>query len=683
MTNSTFTRSEKLLLLLWLIVNLGIGVLTVHEYGTSIDEPRNYDYAADTLNAYPSLFGILYEPTYQPFYDGHGPAFVTIARIPIKVIEAIFPNVFSRDLWHYSYFIAFQITGLCLYWLTKRWFSRATAWGLLVLFSTQPLLLGHAFINPKDIPFMCFLTLSVALGLRMVDAMEGSISFYSLEKPAMSLEARFSESNPRRRKRFLQSLGLVLAITLALVVFSRQIDALIETSVVFFYTADPDTWPGQLFASLAGQASNVPVSDYVTKALRLFHRLVPGLLGAAILFFLVYFVLLIRNTSLPVFLRDLWKQQRDFRGRAAGLAEPLQNSFRRASLKIWLAEIVRAFSNRLLILAGVALGLATAVRAVAPLAGVIVFLALLAKVRSRAWTLGIAYFLVEGVTTYIAWPRLWDAPIRRYLEALGVISNFPNYPGRVLFSGELYGADQLPRSYLPVLLNIQFTEPALVTIYLGIGLLIWLLLRSRIRTDLLLYIGLGFVFPLLGLILLGVPLYNNFRQALFMIPPMFILAAFALEWILRRMSQPWLQVLFIAAIALPGIYSTINLYPYQYVYYNSLVGGPAGARNRYELDYWRISLREVALELNELAPQGATILVIRSPGLFDPYARSDFIIDKLIGSSLDPKEGYDYVVQVTRFEVKEPYPEAKTVVVIERQGAVLATAKEMKDSDGE
>lgn len=675
MTNSKTTRLEIVLLLLWFVSNLVIGASTVHEYGTSIDEPRNYDYATDTLRAYGSFFGLLYEPKYEPFYDGHGPAFVTLVRVPIKFIEGIFPNVFSRDLWHYSYFIAFLLTGLCLYVLTKRWFSKWTAGGLLLLFSTQPLLLGHAFINPKDIPFMFFLTLSVALGFRMVDAIEANESFASLKKPTQWLALKFNETDPLRRRRFLVSLGLALTMALVLIVFSGPV---IEQIVTFFYTASPDSWAGQTFNSLTG-ASNVPVEDYITKALRLFQRVELALLVAGALFFLVYFGLLIGNTTLPSFLRDIGAQRHSFGSRLARSLEPLRNSLRWGSLRVWLAEIGQALGARHVILAGVALGLATAVRGIAPFAGVIVFLYLLANARSRAWTIAIAYFLVTAVTTYMTWPRLWRAPIYRYLEGVGVISNFPNYPGRVLFGGVLYGPSELPRSYLPVLLNIQFTEPALIAIYSGLGILVWLLLRTRVRTDLLLYIGLGFAFPLLGLVLFRVPLYNNFRQALFIIPPMFMLAALALEWIFNKLQQPWMRVLLIAAIALPGIYSTAKLYPYQYVYYNSLVGGPAGARNRYELDYWRISLRGVAVELNKLAPEGAKILVVRSPGLFDTYARPDFLIDKVVDSGFDlDGDGFDYVVQVARFEVRDLYPEAKTVVVIERQGAVLATAKEMR-----
>ncbi len=135
------------------------------------------------------------------------------------------------------------------------------------------------------------------------------------------------------------------------------------------------------------------------------------------------------------------------------------------------------------------------------------------------------------MVTYLVWPHLWGAPIHRYLEGLGVISDFPDYPQRVVFNGQLYGDTDLPRSYLPVLLNIQFTEPYLLGVYIGLGILVWRLLRDRIRTDLLLYIGLGFALPLFGLIVLSPPLYNNFRQILFLIPAMTLLTrVLLLNW---------------------------------------------------------------------------------------------------------------------------------------------------------
>jgi hypothetical protein len=681
MTDSKTIRLKRALLLLWFVVNLGTGALTVHEYGMSIDEPNNYRYAADTLDAYPSLFGTLYEPNYDSSYEGHGPAFVTIAGILIRIIQGVFPNVFTPDLWHFSYFITFQLTGLCLFWLTKRWFNEWTAWGILILFSTQPLLLGHAFINPKDIPFMFLLTLSVVLGFRLADSIEAKKSFVSLEGPVLALTNKFQETNPRRKRIFLIYLALALATALTFVVFSHQINSLMEQGVTFFYTAKPDSWAGRIFGSVTSHAANVSREDYVTKALRLFRRAERYALIAGVLFFLAYFGLLISNTTLPTFSRNTSKQLYKLGEFVIGRTKALRNSLHLGSLKIWGAEIFRALRNPRILLAGVALGLATAVRPVAPLAGVIGFLYLFAKIRSKAWTTAIAYFLVAGIVTYLAWPHLWRAPIQRYLESLGIVSNFSNYPGRVLFDGHLYGISDLPRSYLPILLNIQFTEPLLLSAYIGLGILGWRILRGRLRTDLLLYIGLGFVFPLLGLILLNSPLYHNFRQTLFLIPAMVMLAAIPLELIFSKMTQSWARVLLIAAIALPGVYSSIKLYPYEYVYYNSLVGGPAGVRNRYELDYWRISLREVALDLNELAPHGAKIVVTRSAGLFARYARPDLVVDQILNNTFDLNGGYDYAVQLASWQAWDLYPDSKNVVLIERDGAVLATAKAVKNAN--
>lgn len=672
-------RLEKTLLLLWFVLNLSIGALIVPDYGMSVDEPNNYDYAADTIDAYPSLFGLLYEPKYDPTYDGHGPAFVTLVSLTIRLIRNVFPEVFTPNLWHFAYFITFPLAGLSLFWLTNRWFSKWTAWGILILFSTQPLLLGHAFINPKDIPFMSLLTLSVALGFRLVDSLETRETFVSLKRPIRFLNNKFWETDLRRRGKFLLYLAVALTIALALFLFSGQINALIERVIAFFYTAEPDSWAGRIFGAVASRASNISAEDYALKALRLLRRVERVALIAGVLFFLAYFGLLLGNTTLSGFLRNAWQQRNRLGEALRQAAKPLRTSFRLGSLKTAAAEVLQAFRNPWLILAGIVLGLATGVRAVAPWAGVIVVLNMFAQLRFRAWTTAIAYFLVAGITTYIAWPRLWGAPITRYLEGLGVISNFPHYPGRVLFDGHLYNASNLPRLYLPTLLNIQFTEPLLLGIYVGLVLFLWRLLRKRLPTDLLLYVGLGFAFPLFGLILLNSPLYHNFRQALFLIPPMFVLAAFALELVFNRISQSWARVLLIAAIALPGIYSIVKLHPYEYIYYNSLVGGPAGVANRYELDYWRISLREVALEMNDLAPYGAKIVVDRSSGLFDVYARPDFFVDKVINSTYDLDTGYDYIVQLTRWQPWELFPELESIAVVERDGAVLATVKTLKN----
>ncbi|GAG07352.1 unnamed protein product [marine sediment metagenome] len=40
------------------------------------------------------------------------------------------------------------------------------------------------------------------------------------------------------------------------------------------------------------------------------------------------------------------------------------------------------------------------------------------------------------------------------------------------------------------------------------------------------------------------------------------------------------------------------MFPYQYVYFNEFVGGTKGAANKYEVDYWGASYKEVVSWLN-------------------------------------------------------------------------------------
>lgn len=672
-------RIEALVLALWFALNLMIGAMTVHQYGVSLDEPNNYRYAKDTLAAYPSFFGILYEPKYDSSYDGHGPAYVAIVNLLVIAVQSVFPDVYVTDVWHYLYFVTFQLMGLCIFWLARRWFSRWTAWAILILFGTQPVLLGHAFMNPKDTPFMFLFTLSILWGFRVADGLAEQEPSVSMAGSVDLLRTLYQQVDPPRKRMFLRNLTLAIAILLALILLSGPIHSLIEQTVASFYTASADSWAGRIFNSLANQSSNVSLDNYVDKTIRLFERAKLGILIASAVFFLGYFVLLIYNTTPPAMLQNAWLGRHKLGSTFRSLATSAWGFLQPRSLRTWFGSFFRALRDPRLILAGIALGLATAVRPIAPVAGFVVVLYLFMKSRSSVWTTTAAYFLVAGIATYVAWPYLWDVPILKYLESLGLVSNFPHYSGRVLFNGQFYGIRDLPYSYLPVLLSIQFTEPLVLSFYAGIVLFARNLLGRPLRTDLVFYILLGFALPLFGLIALNSPLYHNFRQVLFLIPPMFIAAGFAFDVIFQKLSQSWVRAMLILALALPGIYSTAKLYPYQYIYYNSFVGGTAQVHNRFELDYWRTSLREAAVKLNEIAPEGARIIISGSAGLFNRYARPDFFVETVNSATQDLNGSFDYSVQLSRWQRWDIYPNARIEVLIERDGTVLATIRSVRN----
>ena len=157
-----------------LAVTFVIGLFVYRDYGLTWDEPLFYKYA-DAL-------GYAYTPanwlsghfdlnqSYGPSADDHknrGPAYLLLARDPVYLLERLGAD--NASAWHLLNFTCFLVGVYFVYQLAKRLVPPWPAAGAAALFALQPMLWGHAFINPKDIPFMVFLTGAVWLGLRMAD----------------------------------------------------------------------------------------------------------------------------------------------------------------------------------------------------------------------------------------------------------------------------------------------------------------------------------------------------------------------------------------------------------------------------------------------------------------------------------------------------------------------------------
>ncbi len=157
-----------------LAANIIISLFIFRDYGLSWDEPLFYSYA-DSL-------GYAYSP--KEWFSGHfdltnsygisgddhktrGPAYLILAREPVYLFEAF--GLDSASAWHLVNFLFFQLGVYFLYRFSTRWISPNAALVTSALFAWQPLLWGHAFINPKDPPFLVFFLGSVCLGFEMVD----------------------------------------------------------------------------------------------------------------------------------------------------------------------------------------------------------------------------------------------------------------------------------------------------------------------------------------------------------------------------------------------------------------------------------------------------------------------------------------------------------------------------------
>jgi len=171
---------DKLIFLL-IAISIAAGLFIFRHYGYSWDEPLFYDYGDALGYAYSPRewfsgnFDL--ERSFGSSGDDHktrGPAYLLLGREPVVLLEAL--GLDKASAWHLINFLFFQIGVYFLYRLAVRWMKPFAAFAASALFAWQPLLWGHAFINPKDPPFLVFFLASVCLGFEMVDRLSSEVT---------------------------------------------------------------------------------------------------------------------------------------------------------------------------------------------------------------------------------------------------------------------------------------------------------------------------------------------------------------------------------------------------------------------------------------------------------------------------------------------------------------------------
>ncbi|HET9129786.1 MAG TPA: hypothetical protein VFO86_02495, partial [Terriglobia bacterium] len=156
--------------------------------------------------------------------------------------------------------------------------------------------------------------------------------------------------------------------------------------------------------------------------------------------------------------------------------------------------------------------------------------------------------------------------------------------------------------YIPRHLLLKLPEVILLFILVAIGFGFRELMRYPKYGDFpetLSYLLLIFsvLFPVCYAIAVGPYLYDEIRHFLFIVPPLICIVAIALnrslDWLL---TKPVLGQVAFAALAVYFVLQVrimTMLHPYEYTYFNRLIGGMAGAaRNGYESEYWATSYKE-------------------------------------------------------------------------------------------
>ncbi len=283
-----------------------------------------------------------------------------------------------------------------------------------------------------------------------------------------------------------------------------------------------------------------------------------------------------------------------------------------------------------------------------------------------------AYPFAAAATFLAAFPHLWGDPLHRTLAYLYYYASLSKTFAVVGPSAKTALKSWNGLYYFLVTTPVSFLFLSLF------GVLALCRTRGKWERRAGWLIFLWFAVPILRASMAGMD-NEGIRHFIEFVPPLSILAGVGMErfftWGRDRLLdftkgvKVVLLTGLIGLVYLPVLSSIVRLHPYEYVYFNSLVGGLKGAqhqtRTSYAGDYWGISYREGLLWLNRNAVSNAVLIVPIYGHLFKLYSLREDLrfmnfgqykekLRSVEGLSRLAKREPVYVMYVTR---KEAYQE--------------------------
>jgi hypothetical protein len=247
--------------------------------------------------------------------------------------------------------------------------------------------------------------------------------------------------------------------------------------------------------------------------------------------------------------------------------------------------------------------------------------AILVSAQARFFRNSLCRFTPALAIAYVIMIASWPWASLDFLNPARAIFAFAHfhYPVRTLLDGHVYLMSDVPRWYEPDYLAIKL--PMVVLIGAAAALFAaWSPFRrsgTPTRAPEIALVAFTIVFPLLCQVIGHGPSFTGMRHFLFVVPPLAALSGVGIDAGLAviatygRPLQAAALAVVLAAFAQDAL-ALERLHPYEYLFYNSLVGGLKGAARRYETDYWvnimPAAVKDLEAHLDELDRQaGRTI----------------------------------------------------------------------------
>ena len=205
------------------------------------------------------------------------------------------------------------------------------------------------------------------------------------------------------------------------------------------------------------------------------------------------------------------------------------------------------------------------------------------------------------------------------------------------------------------------------------------------------FILFNIFYPTMLLFIFDIKIYDGIRLFLYLIPYFLFIPAITFYYLIHNLSKILNKLTLVTCSVLffYYIYSFSILTPYQYIYANSFAGKFSSLNDKFENDYWGVSLKELMGKIKfseELNKKKQIKFTVCGP----PAAAVKYNINNLTSSInykiVRPEESPDYVILTNRTlkslnkdVIHTCFKEynGKNIVEVKRRNLVISAIKEM------
>lgn len=262
---------------------------------------------------------------------------------------------------------------------------------------------------------------------------------------------------------------------------------------------------------------------------------------------------------------------------------------------------------------------------------------------------------------YLTWPFLWQHPRGNLLKVIDYYRGIGTGGGYETSYRFLKVFNTYPIFWIIV------TTPPFFLILTLVGILSGFKLKEKTKVF---YLWLLWLFvPILRVTLPNSAIYGGDRQIMEFLPAMALISGIGGRvlwgWIVKvlkrltNLSSKLIATSLIMAFFIPNLFVLVKLHPNENVYFNFLVGGLRGAKEK-NIPYWGNSFGNAYLQgvkwLNQNASYGASVAMIQGTGTNIPrfQLRSDINLSNISWSGIDRKG--EYLLELTHQDPVRIYP---------------------------